>query len=383
MFSNRAGSHIRCQDETFSKYDYYTFSPTPICEISIKFDDELCSLLSNAQRLLGLLEGSCRHISGIENINTLIMKKEASTSCIIDDTIKFSYLDLFIPLKHKADKIAPVLNCIKALEHGIGELNRMQLTNKVIFSAHEILMAHKRDLELIGDVRKKQIIIGDNIVSVSGMPTYNPPESGELIVGMLDIQKFIGRIDTMDILIKAALLHYQLEVVHPFESGNGKIGRILTLMYLFKTGILTNGFLPISEFFEAHKIEYFDRIKAVHNLGEYEQWIKFFLKALIVSANTSLKRIENILQLREENSEKIKANISSARDEKYLLEAYKYTEKNVAFNVSSLADGLGISYNTAAKIVQIFTDLGILKLDKKRSKFYLYNDFLKANEIII
>lgn len=385
MFFDRAGFHTKRRDKSFSKYDYYTFSPTPVCEINVKLDDELCNLLSNAQRLLGIFEGTCRHINGIENVNKLLIKKEAIASCIIDDSGKFSYLDLFIPLKHSADRIVPVLNYIKALDYGIGALNSTQLTSKVIFSTHKILMEHKLDKELVGQVRKKQNTIGDYVVSVSGMQTYNPPEPGELNSYMTDIEKFIGRNDTIDRLIKAALLHYQIEVVHPFESGNGKIGRILILMYLFEMKMLTRTFLPISEFLHSNKVEYFDRIKAVYNLSEYEQWVKFFLKAFIVSADTSLKQIENALQLRNKNLLLIKNSAKSTRDEKYLFDAYEYTEKHIFINISSLSEGIGISYNTASKIIQIFTDLKIIILmkEQERNRSYLYHDFLESMGITV
>jgi len=384
MISDRAGFHTRRRNESFSKHDYYTFSPTPICEINIKMDDELCSLLSNAHRLLGLLEGSCRHISNIKSINDLILVKESATSCMIDDTVKFSYLDLFIPPKYNEDKIAPVLNYLEALVHGINELKRIKLTNKTIYSTHKILMDHKRDREIIGNIRKNQNKIGNYLVSISGLQTYNPPEPEELSSYMADIQKFIERNDTIDLLIKTALLHYQIEVVHPFESGNGKIGRILILTFLFETKILTGTFLPISEFFKSHKVEYFDRIKAVHNLGQYEQWVKFFLQGLINVADTAIRQIESTLQLKDKNLALIKANAKNTRDEKYMFDSYNYIEKHIFSNVSSLAEGINISYNTASKIIRIFTDLEILKLMKKqeRNKNYLYHDFLNSMGII-
>jgi Fic family protein len=116
---------------------------------------------------------------------------------------------------------------------------------------------------------------------------------------MSDIQRYINRIDPVNFLTKTALLHYQMEVVHPFESGNGKIGCLLILLYLFKKGILTHTALPVSEVLLANKVEYFDRIAAVYNYGHYEQWVKFFLRMISLSATTSNQRIEKMIQLRK------------------------------------------------------------------------------------
>jgi Fic family protein len=377
MFFERAGHYIRQWDESVSIHDYHTFIPTPICDIDIKPDDELIALLSGAQKLLGLLEGSCRHIGNVENITALMIKKEATSSCLIDDELKFSYLDLFIEPKYRPERVAPVKNHITALEYGRNELKRIHLTNKIIRSAHGVLMGHRRGAVRIGIERTGQIIFGNYYVIGGGMPKYNPPAPEDIALCMNDMQRYIKREDAIDALIKTALLHYQLEAVHPFESGNGKIGRILIALYLFEKNVLRHTLLPISEFLQTHKVEYFDRIRAVHDFGKYEQWVKFFLQVLAATADTTIKRTEKALRLRERNMELIHAE---SKDAKYLPKAYWYIEKHVFSDVTSLAGDLGISYNTAARVVRTLVNLGILKVLKEqmRNRIYFYAGFLEA-----
>ncbi len=313
-------------------------------------------------------------IYDINNFNRLMIIKEAHASCKIDDIMSVSHFDLFVPPKYKKEQMQLIHDYIDAMNFGRKELNRVQLTNKVILSTHEILLTHKN--ELGGAVRKKQNYIGGvRIGSIGGPPDYDPPEPEEINSCMIDIQKFIKRKDSIDALIKTALLHYQLEVVHPFESANGKIGRILIALSLFHNNIAKQALLPISEFLEVNKVEYFDRIRAVHNFGEYEQWVKFFLKGIGVTADLCLRRIDALIQYREKCFALFK---SYERDLKYLPDAFRYAEKQIFFNVDSFATGLNISYNTAARIVDILVELNLLKLLKQqtRNRIYYCSDIL-------
>ena len=140
--------------------------------------------------------------------------------------------------------------------------------------------------------------------------------------------------------------------------------------------------LPISESLEISKAEYFDRIQAVHNRGQYKQWGKFFLEMLIASANTTLERIDKMLQIRAKNVDLIN---NFGRDTVYLNNAYKYIENCIFLSVSDLANNIGVSYNTAARIVNELMELKILRLlnNQAHNRIYYYADFLDAVDVLI
>ena len=310
--------------------------------------------------------------------------KEAVASYGIDETLRFTYPELFgiFGDRKREVRIAPIQNHIKALEYGISELNRVPLTNKLIYETHNILMEHKRNNETIGAVRKKQTMLGDFMIRVTNMKTYNPTEPKEIKPCMADVQEYIRREDAIDTLIKAALLHYQIEAIHPFESGNGKIGRIAIAQYLYETGLLRSTLLPISEFLLMEKVEYFDRLDAVHYKGRYEQWIMFFLRIIETAADTALRCVEAAIKQRERHILLIK---NENKDVKYLISAYEQTEKHIFHNTASLSKALGISYNTGARIMDKLVGMGIMKLLKAqtRNRIFFYADFLEAVEIKI
>jgi Fic family protein len=220
------------------------------------------------------------------------------------------------------------------------------------------------------------------MVRVANTKTYNPTKPDEIVLCMADMQEYIKRKDTIDPLIKAALLHYQIEAIHPFESGNGRIGRIIIAQYLYETGLLKYTLLPISELLLMDKVEYFDRLNAVHYWGRYEQWIKFFLKTLETVADKTLRSVETVLRLRATHISIIK---NEKKDVTYLLNAYDQAEKNIFLNTAALAKLIGVSYNTGARIMDKLVSMGIMKQFKPqaRNRIFYYSDFLDAVDIKI
>ncbi len=113
-----------------------------------------------------------------------------------------------------------------------------------------------------------------------------------MVKSMSELEKYINSDDDLDNLIRSGLIHYQFETIHPFLDGNGRVGRMLITLFLMEKGLLERPVLYISYFLKRNRIEYYDRLSEVRNKGNYEQWIKFFLKAIAESASDAIKRLE-------------------------------------------------------------------------------------------
>ena len=99
-----------------------------------------------------------------------------------------------------------------------------------------------------------------------------------MIEAMSDLEKYINNDgETELLLVKAALIHYQFETIHPFLDGNGRIGRLLVTLFLLDKGVLSTPALYLSYFLKKNRVEYYDRMTEVRAKGNYEQWVKFFL----------------------------------------------------------------------------------------------------------
>lgn len=191
-----------------------------------------------------------------------------------------------------------------------------------------------------------------------------------------DLEKFMTTRNNIDILIKSALIHYQFETIHPFEGGNGRVGRIIAMLILMQNKILSKPVISLSYYLFHNKTEYFDRLSSTQNSGNYAQWVKFFIRAIIVAADNSIKQIESFIALRKKNKEKIKTLGKASRS---TMLVYEYIEKNPVVGIRRVADELNLSFNTAAKAVEAMTNFGILKQanNQSRHRFFIYEDYIK------
>ena len=205
--------------------------PPPLStDFKIGIDAELRSLLSVANRLLGQLEGMSSFLPNAVAIETILLQKEALLSCQID-RINASLYDV-LDFSRKTDKVtAPIKRYASAMILGLEKLKTAQYNNALLCEIHKALMnAHNE--EGYGQFRTEEVFIGKVMVMSNAAPTYNPTSPNHLPRALRDLEKFICRNDDIDPLINAALAHYQFETIHPFLSGNGRVGRILSYLIL-------------------------------------------------------------------------------------------------------------------------------------------------------
>jgi Fic family protein len=192
---------------------------------------------------------------------------------------------------------------------------------------------------------------------------------------MSDLEIFINEEDAIDPFVKIALIHYQFETIHPFLDGNGRIGRLMVNLFLLEQRILTHETLYISYFLKRNRIEYYERLTEVRTKGDYEQWIKFFLRGVIESAEDASVTIEQLSELHKRNLNKI---TEDGRASENLVKLLTYLEASPIIEISKTSEDLDVVYNTVAKAVEKLVDLGILKQtdETKRNRVFAYEEYL-------
>lgn len=136
---------------------------------------------------------------------------------------------------------------------------------------------------------------------------YIPPCPEDMLQAMSDLEKYINaEDDTLDVLIQAALIHYQFETIHTFLDGNGRVGRLMITLFLMEKKLLRTPALYISCYLKQNRIEYYDRMSEARRKNNYEQWIKFFLDAVKESAEDASDTILELSKLYARNAEMIK-----------------------------------------------------------------------------
>ena len=275
---------------------YKSFVPSklpPKPELNI--DDEMISLLAKASGSIATLEAVSNRIPDKLLFTAMYVRKEALLSSQIEGTqvTLEDILDPMIELNTNRD-IDDVINYISAADSSIKMLQNLPLCNRLIREAHRILMKGIRGQDKSpGDFRLSQNWIGGYGANIKNA-SYIPPNPQDMIEAMSDLEKYMNAEDDTDVLIRAALIHYQFETIHPFLDGNGRVGRLLIMLFLIDRKVLTTPALYISYFLKKYQSEYYSRLSEVRVKGNYEQWVKFFLRAINESAQDAIQTIEEL-----------------------------------------------------------------------------------------
>lgn len=158
-------------------------------------------------------------------------------------------------------------------------------------------------------------------------------------------------------------------------DGNGRIGRLLITLFLMEKKVLSTPTLYISYFLKKNRVEYYDRMTEVRLKGNYEQWVNFFLLALVESAEDAAVTIDKLVALHDKNAALISG---MGRAAKNAMLVFDYLEANPIIEIRKTAEALGITFNTASSAVRRLTDAGILMqtTNVSRNRTFAYEDYL-------
>lgn len=360
--------------------DYKSFLPTLVNHSWEWTDAELNILLERASSELGSLNAFSDLIPNIDIYIRMHIKTEANKSNKIEGT-KTSIEEDLLPVEdiapEKRDDQQEVHNYIKALNYGIKRISDddFPLCNRLICEIHKLLLSGVRGkYKTPGEMRKSQNWIGGSKPSDA---VYVPPNIVDLPDLMSDLEKFINA-DNWNVpnLIKIAILHYQFETIHPFLDGNGRIGRLIIPLYLLDKNMLSKPCFYISDFFEKHRTEYYDALNRVRLNNDLIGWIKFFLKAIIETAQSAKSKFKRVTLYVKETEEK--ALKLGGRSENILKVLRLFYDEPV-LDSSTITNKTGISKGTIDSILKKFYENNILGelTGYSRNRVFVLAEYLK------
>ena len=356
---------------------YQSFVPSPLPPTPpIEISEDILEQLIKANSQLAILESVATRIPDVDLFVSMYVRKEALMSSQIEGT-QATLEDVLDPLieDNTNRNVADVVNYIKATEYAIRRLHELPLCNRLLKETHAILMEGVRGQEKNpGEFRCSQNWIGGKGSTLRNAK-YIPPSPDDMTEAMSDLEKYINADDRLDGLIRAALIHYQFETIHPFLDGNGRIGRLLITLFLMEKKILTTPALYISYFLKKNRVEYYDRMTEVRSKGNYEQWVKFFLQALAESAKDAIAAIDELTALHDKNVDLV---AGMGRASKNAMIMFRYLEANPIIEIGKTAEALGITFGTASNVVERLSSAGILEQTTtgRRNRTFAYKDYL-------
>lgn len=359
--------------------EYQSFVPAPLDNVTpIDLSEETVRLLGACSRKLGELEGMLRFVPNAQMYLAMYVRKEALLSAQIEGT-QCTFDDILNPENTELVQrdVADVVNYIKATEYAVERMNELPLCMRLLREVHTILLSGVRGSEKKpGELRSTQNWIGPGGSTLKNA-AYIPPNIEDMNDSLRDLEKFINKAGDVDPIIKASLVHYQFETIHPFLDGNGRLGRLLITLSLMNDHALSAAVFYPSYQLKLRRSEYYEHLMAVRENGEYAKWVGFFCDCLLTSAEDAVGSLERLVNLHNANTALINESLGrSATNGQRLLELL---EGNPIVDVAFVVEKLDIARTTASNLVKDFVDLGMLvqrEKEKQRYRTFLYEDYL-------
>ena len=339
------------------RFGFWYFEPAPIPR-DIVLSRDTVMVLSAADTALGRLAGVGRLLRDPHRLVRPYVTREALASSRIEGT-QASLSDVFQAVasgaKPSDNNVLEVQNYIQAMERGLQLLAELPMSLRVIRNIHEVLLQDVRGREKRpGEFRETPVWIGSP-TDAPDNATFVPPLMEEMHEALRDWELFANENPRMPLLVQCALLHYQFETIHPFLDGNGRLGRLLIVFFLVQQGRLAAPLLYISPYLEEHRPEYYDRLQAVRERGQLEEWIQFFLTAVSAQAEDAVTRAEQLVDLRE----RYRAALAGSRSR--AIEVVELMVENPILSTFSIQRQLQVTNQGALNLIKQLERRGWIK----------------------
>ena len=359
------------------QYQYKDFLPEKINHEWSWDDPRINVLLEKATKALGELNAFTLIVPDVDLFIFMHIMKEANTSSRIEGTkteMDEIVLDENEILPERRDDWHEVQNYVRAMNTAIEELKKLPLSLRLLRQTHAILMEGVRGRHKTpGDFRRSQNWIGGASLADA---VFIPPIHNDLPELLGDLEEFWHN-EKIQVphLIRIALSHYQFETIHPFLDGNGRIGRLLITLYLVSHGLLAKPSLYLSAHLEKHRTAYYDALSRVRESNDLGHWCRFFLQAVVETAESGKKTFQNILSLRQELERKVVTLGRRAENGRKLM---MHLFKRPAVTVNQVVDLLGLQYHAANNLVQALAEMDILKeiTGYQRNRIFLFKQYI-------
>lgn len=362
---------------------YRAFVPDPLPP-NMAWSNRLLAELSKADRSLAKLAEVGNNFPVPQALMRPFVRKEAVLSSRIEGT-RTSFEELLsyeagqLRLLEDSSDAKEVHNYVRAMDYGLERLATLPISMRLIREIHGILMQGVRGEQLSpGEVRRTQNWIGPPGATLE-TARFVPPPVEEMHNSLKDLEQFIHQESELPPLVRVGLIHYQFEAIHPFLDGNGRMGRLLVAFLLVSWELLAQPLLYLSSYFEANRQEYYDRLLAVSQRGEWESWLTFFLEGVRSQADDAVRRIMRLQDLRSFYSKRF-ANERS-RGKLQRMVDYFIDTPITSITQAQEATGLG-SFTTVQRYIKKLESQGMVQevTGQGRNRIYRADGILRVLE---
>jgi Fic family protein len=373
--TGRAGRYVQ------QPAGYRAFLPPPLPPNPPLRMDDLQAPLAEASHALGRLDGSVLTLPDPDLFVLMYVRKEAVLSSQIEGT-QSSLQDLLeaearIFSPDRPADVREVINYVQAMNYGLERLAVLPVSVRLIREIHERLLKGVRGHKLTpGELRRSQNWIGPGGCTLNEA-TFVPPPPDAVPQALGDLERFLHEKDDLPVLVKVGLAHAQFETIHPFLDGNGRVGRLLITFLLCERGVLHKPVLYLSHYFKRHRQEYYDRLQAVRDAGDWEGWLGFFLRGVVDVSAQATETARRILALRERRREQITQSFGRAAGNG--LKVLEQLFRTPIISVKKVQTITKTKFPAANQLVQRLAQLGVLKeiTGQARNRQFRFEEYVQ------
>jgi Fic family protein len=351
-------------DPRFGPWQHVAFVPRPLPVASPSLSAGAFNAVARARAALASLDSSAKRLPNPALLRRSTLSQEAQSTSALEGT--YAPLQEVLAADEDEDQSDPnlreVLNYLRAADHGFGWiLEGRPLTLGLLIDLQARLVRDtSAETPSSGRIRDIQVLIGSRRGARVQDARFIPrPPGPELEAQVRDWLDWVCRDHGEDIdpVVAAAMGHYQFETLHPFNDGNGRIGRLSVVLQLLQTGVLTEPSLTVSPWFEARRADYYDRLYAVSATGDWDGWVRFFANGLAASAISTAAQLDDLLAVQTDLKARVRAAGMRAETAMTLVD---FALARPIFTVRQVQRRLGVGYVRANKLVGQLIDARVL-----------------------
>jgi Fic family protein len=343
-----------------AEYDHWAFVPEPLPE-TLVLTNETHALVARAERSIGRLQEALLRFPNPRMLLQTSLKREAQSTSALEGTyapLTSIFEGEFVGASNMDSNVREIMNYIEAANRGLRLIKEKPIHMKMLSELQGLIVEKTEGGNSSpGEIRRTPVIIGERAGSVESARFVPPPAGPDLERSYSDWEKWINSTHDFSNLILIALGHYQFETIHPYNDGNGRLGRLIVSLQFVTHELLDPPVLNLSSYFNERKDEYKDQLLSLSQSGDFDTWVQFFMKAVIDQSEIEIVRMGKLLDF----VAVMQASIKNSGGRGVITEIPYLLLANPYFTVSSLAEKLKVTYPAAGAAITKLIGLGFLR----------------------
>jgi len=346
---------------TAEHYDYFAYLPASL-PASLSLSSATWTAVTRAESALARLDQASRQIPAPALLRQPSLRREAQSTSALEGTFApiEEVLESSIEDRARAPlELREILNYVVAAEEGFDWIAERPLTANLLGNLQRILVqGTPAEYSDAGGLRDRQVLIGARGSAIQEARFVPPPPGDQLRAGVEDWIAWVNAPPSdLPAVVLAAMAHYQVETLHPFSDGNGRIGRLVIALQFMQRSVLREPILVVSPWFEARREQYQDGMLDLSRSGNWDNWVQFFARGVEASADDTRDRVDALLEWQVATLKRVRATGLSGVAERVAGELIGMPFLRAA----DVAARHGVSPQAAIKALRRLVDVGVLE----------------------